>query len=134
MAERINCDTFDADTVSDGNTGITIALGSETPGKPVDVKTRPSFISGAGAPSVLDEMWPLVSTMVDETVVIPAAKVADAVRLLFERNHVVAEGAGALPVAAALNSDIRGKIVCVITGGNIDRDMITRILSGQQPV
>ncbi len=101
-------------------------------GKPVTVNTQPSFISGAGAPSVLKEMWPLVSTMVDSTVVVPAEDVANAVRLLFERNHVVAEGAGALPVAAALASKTNtGKTVCVVTGGNIDRQMMAKILSGE---
>ncbi|MCK5365950.1 MAG: pyridoxal-phosphate dependent enzyme, partial [Gammaproteobacteria bacterium] len=71
-------------------------------GRPVPVAVKPSFISGAGAPSVLEEMWPLLSEFVDSTVVSPVTEVAAAVRLLIERNHVVAEGAGAIPVAGAL--------------------------------
>ena len=101
-------------------------------GKPVTVETRPSFISGAGAPSVLEEMWPLIKDLIDGTVVVPATAVADAVRLLFERNRVVVEGAGALPVAGALaNKSTTGKMVCVLTGGNIDAEMMVKILQGQ---
>ncbi|MFT5134125.1 MAG: threonine dehydratase [Gammaproteobacteria bacterium] len=101
-------------------------------GLPVTVKTQPSFISGAGAPSVLEEMWPLIQNMVDATIVRPAAEVADAVRVLFERNRVVVEGAGALPVAAALSDKTAtGKTVCVVTGGNIDVDIMVKILLGQ---
>jgi len=103
-------------------------------GHPITVKTQPSFISGAGAPSVLKEMWPLIEALVDDTIVVPVTEVSDAVRLMFERNRVVAEAAGALPVAAALhNESKRGKTVCVVTGGNIDAEMMIKILSGQMP-
>jgi threonine dehydratase len=99
-------------------------------GKPVTVDTQASFISGAGAPSVLEEMWPLVSTMVNDTIVLAVTEVIDAVRILFEQNRVVAEGAGALPVAAALSDHApAGKVVCVVTGGNIDRQVMAKILS-----
>ena len=103
-------------------------------GLPITVKTQPSFISGAGAPSVLKEMWPLIEALVDDTIVVPVTEVSDAVRLMFERNRVIAEAAGALPVAAALhNESKRGKTVCVVTGGNIDAEMMIKILSGQMP-
>jgi threonine dehydratase len=101
-------------------------------GEAVTVATQPSFISGAGAPCVLKEMWPLVSTMVNDTIVLPVADVINAVRILYELNHVVAEGAGALPIAAALSSQApAGKTVCVVTGGNIDRQMMANILLGK---
>ncbi len=101
-------------------------------GRPVPVAVKPSFISGAGAPSVLEEMWPLLSEFVDSTVVSPVAEVAAAVRLLIERNHVVAEGAGAIPVAGALAGKAgTGKTVCVISGGNIDREVMAKILRQQ---
>jgi len=101
-------------------------------GRPVPVAVKPSFISGAGAPSVLEEMWPLLSEFVDGTVVSPVTEVAAAVRLLIERNHVVAEGAGAIPVAGALAGKAgTGKTVCVITGGNIDREVMAKILRQQ---
>lgn len=98
-------------------------------GEPVPVAVTPSFITGAGAPSVLQEMWPLVSEFVDDTVVVPVAEVAAAVRLLAERNHIVAEGAGAIPLAGALAGRTwTGKTVCVITGGNIDAEVMAKIL------
>jgi threonine dehydratase len=111
---------------SDAATPVTAAFEK---GRPVTVAMQPSFISGAGAPSVLTEMWPLVSKSVDSTVVTPVSEVAAAVRLLFEKNQIVAEGAGAIPVAGALaNRAGFGKIVCVITGGNIDPTVMAKIL------
>jgi threonine dehydratase len=111
---------------SDAATPLTAALQA---GRPVPVTVRPSFISGAGAPSVLEEMWPLVSEFVDATVVSPVAEVAAAMKLLVERNDVVAEGAGAIPVAGALGCNAEhGKTVCVVTGGNIDPDVMAKIL------
>ena len=66
--------------------------------------------------------------------VMPVAAVADAVRLLVERNRVVAEGAGATPVAAALSGKAgSGKVVCVVSGGNIDSAKLAKILLGQLP-
>lgn len=116
--------------VAESETAAPVTAALEA-GLPVTIETLPSFISGAGAPSVLKEMWPLVGTMVNGTVVVPATEVADAVRILFEKNRIVAEGAGALPVAGALAGNTTGSTVCVVTGGNIDPEMMTRILSGQ---
>ncbi|HLF30438.1 MAG TPA: pyridoxal-phosphate dependent enzyme [Xanthomonadales bacterium] len=114
---------------SDAATPATAALQA---GRPVPVAVKPSFISGAGAPCVLKEMWPLVSELVDDTIVVPVSGVAASIRLLCLRNHVVAEGAGAIPVAAALAAKATSdKIVCVITGGNIDLDVLARILQHQ---
>ena len=59
---------------------------------------------------------------------------ADAVRLLAERNHVIAEGAGAAPVAAAMAGMAGdGNVVCVISGGNIDSNKLIPILQGKMP-
>ncbi len=114
---------------SDAATPVTAALKE---GRPVPVAVKPSFISGAGAPSVLKEMWPLVSEFVDGTVVSPVSEVANAVRQLFEHNHVVAEGAGAISVAGALGDKSgTGKTVCVISGGNVDREVMAKILLQQ---
>ena len=111
---------------SDAATPLTSALQA---GGPVTVEMKSSFISGAGASSVLNEMWPLVSELVADTVVVPVANVANAIRLLFERDKVIAEGAGAISVAAALASDERfGKTVCVVSGGNIDAQVMVSIL------
>jgi threonine dehydratase len=111
---------------SDASTPVTAALAA---GKPVTVDMSPSFITGAGAPAVLEEMWPLVSTLVDGTVVATVSAVEDAVRHLFINNRVVAEGAGAISVAGAMTNNMgNGKIVCVVTGGNIDSDVMAKIL------
>jgi threonine dehydratase len=114
---------------SDAASPLTAALAAD---RPVTVPVRPSFISGAGAPSVLDEMWPLVKSLVDRTAVVSVTEVADAIRLLFDLNRVVAEGAGAIAVAGALSGECgSGKTVCVVTGGNIDSNLFSSILSRQ---
>ena len=64
---------------------------------PIMVKTQHSFISGAGATSVLKEMWPLIEALVDDAIVVPLTEVSDLVSLMFKRNRVIAKGAGALP-------------------------------------
>lgn len=98
-------------------------------GHPVQVEMQRSFISGAGAACVLDEMWPLIRDCVDETIVTPVADVAAAIALIFENNRVIAEGAGAIAVAAALADQRRvGKTVCVVSGGNIDASELFGIL------
>jgi hypothetical protein len=77
-------------------------------------------------------MWPLVNAVLDGALVVPLEAVAGAVRVLAERNRVVAEGAGATPVAAALAGLAgEGKIVCVISGGNIDAAKLGHILLGE---
>lgn len=92
------------------------------------------FVSGVGYGSVLPEMWPLVKSMVDEVLNVSLAQVAQAIRLLAEHNRIVAEGAGALSVAAALAAQYSPSKVCaVISGGNIDSDVLAAILRGQMP-
>jgi threonine dehydratase len=103
-------------------------------GAPQEVHYIATFVDGIGGPSVLPEMWPVVSKLLDGSLVMPVAAVADAVRLLVERNRVVAEGAGATPVAAALSGKAgSGKVVCVVSGGNIDSAKLAKILLGQLP-
>ena len=75
-----------------------------------------------------------MSTLLDGALAVTLAQVAAAVRLLVERARVVAEGAGATPVAAALKG-VPGarRVVCVISGGNIDSAKLARILVGEVP-
>lgn len=93
----------------------------------------PSFVDGIGSGSVLAEMWPLAKDLLDGSIVMSLADVADAVRTLAERNRVIAEGAGATPVAAAVAGKADGRrvhahrIVCVVSGGNIDLEKLARI-------
>ena len=109
-------------------------------GHPTPVDYVPSFVDGIGAKGLLAEMWPLVSRILAGSIVVSPDEAAAAVRLLVERAHVVAEGAGAVPVAAALSGRVPPasappvrKIVCVVSGGNIDSRKLSRILEGQTP-
>jgi threonine dehydratase len=79
-----------------------------------------SFVDGAGGRSVLPSMWPLLSRLVAASIVVSLADVAAAMKLVAERCHVIAEGAAACAVAAALSGRARGKIVAIVSGGNID--------------
>lgn len=98
-------------------------------GRPVGIDVQPSFISGAGAPAVLAEMWPMLRELVDGTVTCSLSAVRSAIRYLFTQNRVVAEGAGAIPVAASLSrSEPAERTVCVVTGGNIDAQVMADIL------
>jgi len=100
-------------------------------GHPADVDYRASFVDGSGSRRVLDSMWPLVTPLVDEALAVPIAEVAGAVRLLAERARVIAEGAGALAAAAALAGRAgTGKVVCVVSGGNINLSKLADILGG----
>lgn len=100
-------------------------------GEPVKVEYTPSFVDGMGSSGLLTEMWPLVRTLVNGSIVLSLKQIADAIKLLIERNRVIAEGAGASSFAAALTGKAGpGKIVCVISGGNIDAEKLIKILSG----
>lgn len=80
-----------------------------------------SFVDGAGGRSVLPTMWPLLSTLLAGSIVVTLEEATEAMKLVAERNHVVAEGAAACAVAAALTGKAgTGKIVAIVSGGNID--------------
>ena len=110
--------------------GAALAAAFEA-GHPVDVEYQPSFVDGSGSRRVLDSMWPLVSGLVDQALAIPVQDVAAAVRTLAERVRVIAEGAGALAPAAALSGRAgTGKVVCIVSGGNINLRKLAEILNG----
>jgi len=103
-------------------------------GTPTPFDYVPSFVDGIGGRTVLAEMWPLTSALLAGSKVVSLGKVAEAIRLLVARNRVVAEGAGAASVAAALASEETEKtIVCIVSGGNIDPLKLATILSGDIP-
>jgi threonine dehydratase len=103
-------------------------------GEPREIDYRASFVDGAGARAVLPKMWRLGRPLVDGTHVVSLDETAAAVRLLAERVRVIAEGAGALAVAAALSGRAGGgTIVCIVSGGNIDAAVLAKILAGQTP-
>jgi len=103
-------------------------------GRMVQVPHTPSFVDAIGSPSVFPQMWPVVQQVVDSACVVSLRQIADAIALLAEKNHIIAEGAGAIPVAAALAGHAgHGKVVCVISGGNLPNDKLRRILAGEIP-
>jgi threonine dehydratase len=89
----------------------------------------PSFVDGAGGKSVLETMWPLLSTLAG-SIVVSLDDVARAMRLVAERARVIAEGAAGSAVAAAISGRAgRGKIVAVVSGGNIDLARFASLIS-----
>jgi len=109
--------------------GASLAAGS-----PQSIDHRASFVDGIGGRSMLPEMWPLAAALLEESVVTTPAEIADAVRRLAVRHHVVAEGAGAASVAAAWKRPAGGeKTVCIVSGGNIDPARLAVILAGGVP-
>ena len=104
-------------------------------GAPTATSHEPGFVSGVGFGTVLPEMWPLVKALIDEVITVSLAEVAAAIKTLAERNRVVAEGAGAVSVAAALSGRYTESNVCaVVSGGNIDSSALAAILEGRMPV
>jgi threonine dehydratase len=103
-------------------------------GEPVKINYTPSFVDGMGSGGILPEMWELVSSLVDDSIVISLQQIVDAIKLLAERSRIIAEGAGGSSVAAALTGKAgTGKTVCVISGGNIDVAKLMKILEGKVP-
>ena len=103
-------------------------------GKPVQVPHIQSFVDGMGSTTVLEEMWPLIRGMVDQAACASFAEIAEAIRLLAGRHHVIAEAAGAASVAVALAGRCgKGNVVCIVSGGNIDAPKFGAILNGESP-
>ena len=105
------------------------ALGAATA-----IRRTPTFVDGIGGTSVLKDMWPLARVLIESSLTISVSEVCDAIRTLVSKANVIAEGAGASSVAAALRhlpSDQR--TVAVVSGGNIDRSVLKQILSGETP-
>jgi threonine dehydratase len=103
-------------------------------GESVQVDYTPSFVDGAGSKSLLAPMWEGARPLLTGAFALSLDDTAAAVRLLAERARVVAEGAGALAVAAALSGRAgTGRIVCIVSGGNIDAGRLAAILEGRTP-
>ena len=91
---------------------------------------QPSFVDGAGGKSVLPTMWPLLKELVDGSIVMSLDDIASAMRKTADRIHVVAEGAGGTAIAAALSGRAgTGKIVAVVSGGNIDLSRFSELVT-----
>jgi threonine dehydratase len=103
-------------------------------GAPARVERRPSFVDGIGSSSVMEDIWPLAKALLAGSRAVSLDAVAAAIRRLAASARVVAEGAGAAPVAAALADDApEGKVVCVVSGGVINAAALAGVLRGETP-
>jgi len=90
-----------------------------------------SFVDGAGGKSVTTRMWERMRPVTDGTITVTLEQTRDAMRLIAEKSRTIAEGAGALALAAALSDrSLKGPIVCVVSGGNIDLDKFAELVAG----
>lgn len=98
-------------------------------GVPVMVDYSPSFVDGIGGKGVFPRMFELAKQLLDGALVASLDQVSGAVRLIAERNRVIAEGAGAVPLACAVAGLAEtGKIACIVSGGNIDFNKLCALL------
>ena len=103
-------------------------------GRPAEVDYVRSFVDGAGSRSLIPGVWEHASTLIDGAFAVPLDDAAAAIRMIAERVRVIAEGAGALATAAAIAGKAgAGKVVCIVSGGNIDPRVLARILAGETP-
>jgi threonine dehydratase len=129
-------DDFDTVAVPYGGGGLLTGVASAVAaGTPTAVEYSPSFVDGSGSRELIPRVWEQASPLLDGAIAMPLPAVAEAVRLIAERTRVIAEGAGALAAAAALGGHLEGakKAVCIVSGGNIDPAILSRILIGEQP-
>ena len=92
-----------------------------------------SFVDGAGGKSVTERMWERMQPVVDGAIIVTLDQTRDAMRLIAEKSRTIAEGAGALSLAAALTGEAGdGPIVCVVSGGNIDLAKFAELVAADQ--
>ena len=90
---------------------------------------KATFVDGAGGKSVFPRMWQRMQPVVDGFIVVTLDEVKRAMRLMAEKIRVIAEGAGALALAAALTGKAgKGPIVAIVSGGNIDLDKFFELI------
>lgn len=103
-------------------------------GGPVTVDYQPSFVDGIGSRTVLPSMFERARTLLHGSLVASLAETAAAIQVLAQRARVVAEGAGAVALANAIAGRAgTGKIVCIVSGGNIDAARYCEALGGRVP-
>lgn len=124
-ALKVNCRIYAAEVATAAPLTASLAAGS-----PQSVEYQPSFVDGIGARLVFPQMLERAKGLIDGSLVADLDSVASALRLIAERNHIIAEGAGACPVACALSGQAgNGKVVCIVSGGNIDPRTLCGILT-----
>jgi threonine dehydratase len=124
-ALRPDCRIYAAEVSTAAPLKASIANGS-----PQTIDYRPSFVDGIGGKSVFPSMYDRATQLIDDSLIASLDEVSSALRLIAERNRVIAEGAGACPVACALAGRAGpGNVVCIISGGNIDLSKLCGILT-----
>ena len=102
-------------------------------GTPQSVDYQPSFVDGIGARVVFPQMLERAQQLIDGSLVAELDEIKSALRLMAERNRVIAEGAGACALACALAGKAGGgKVVCIVSGGNIDFTTLCEILTSER--
>jgi threonine dehydratase len=126
-ALKPDCRLFTAEVATAAPLAASLAAGS-----PQVVEYQPSFVDGIGSKTVFLQMFERAQRLIDGTLVASVGEVAAALALLAERNRIIAEGAGACPVACAFMGRAgNGKVVCVVSGGNIDISVLCAVLDGR---
>jgi threonine dehydratase len=99
-------------------------------GRPVWIEPQPTICDGVAVPFSTDQLYPLLRKTMDSVAVVSEEQVKDAVRVLKQEANLVAEGAGALALAAALDTPLedRGLSICLVTGGNIPAELREELL------
>ena len=121
-----SCKVYAAEVATAAPLGRSLAAGS-----PQVSDYQPSFVDGIGSKTVFPQMLELAKQLLDGSIVTELDEVAAALKLVAERNRVIAEGAGATSVAAALSGKAgSGKVVCIVSGGNIDFEKFCSIVTG----
>ena len=119
-----SCRVYAAEVTTGAPLSAALAAGS-----PQVVNYQPSFVDGIASKTVFPQMFERAKKLLDGAFVAELDDVAAALRLMAERNRIIAEGAGACPVACALEGKAgEGKIVCIVSGGNIDLSKLCDIL------
>jgi threonine dehydratase len=127
-AKKHPCRIYAAEVATAAPLSASLAAGSVQV-----VNYQPSFVDGIGSKTVFAQMLERARELIDGALVADLTEVAAAMRLLAARNRVIAEGAGACPVACALAGKAgTGKVVCVVSGGNIDLKKLCLIFSEQR--
>lgn len=122
---RAACKIFTAEVSTAAPLAASLAAGT-----PTEIDYQPSWVDGIGAKAVFPQMFERARKLIDGTLVADLSSVAEALRLMVQHNRIIAEGAGACPVACALSGRAgTGKIVCIVSGGNIDSTKLVRLLA-----
>ena len=124
---RPQCKVFTAEVATAAPFAASLAAG-----EPTSIDYQPSWVDGIGAKAVFPQMFERARQLVEGALVADLPSIANALRLIAQHNHIIAEGAGACPVACTLNGAAGpGKIVCIISGGNINPSKLAHILTSE---